>query len=85
MTSSGTPGRCGTGPTRGHEITGLLRWCHARRRWYDVVYTDGCVRLRVNPRGTLQGSVEFATVSRRLAEQVSDMLLRLGVTSLIRE
>ncbi|WP_307626026.1 LAGLIDADG family homing endonuclease [Streptomyces turgidiscabies] len=50
-----------------------------------LVDTDGCVRLRVNPRGTLHGSVEYTTVSKRLAEQVADLLLRLGVSSLIRE
>jgi intein/homing endonuclease len=50
-----------------------------------LIDTDGCVRQRVNPRGTLHGSVEYATVSSRLAAQVSDILLRLGVSNLIRE
>lgn len=50
-----------------------------------LVDTDGCVRERTNARGTLHGSMEYTTVSRRLAEQVSDALLRLGVTSIVRE
>jgi intein/homing endonuclease len=50
-----------------------------------LIDTDGCVRERVNAKGTLHGSVEYATVSRRLAEQVSDTLLRLGMTSIVRE
>jgi intein/homing endonuclease len=50
-----------------------------------LIDTDGCVRERTNAKGTLHGSVEYATVSRRLAEQVSDVLLRLGVTNIIRE
>ncbi|MFB7932437.1 LAGLIDADG family homing endonuclease [Streptomyces sp. NPDC056039] len=49
-----------------------------------LVDTDGCVRERVNPRGTKHGSVEFATVSPLLAVQVSDALLRLGVANRVR-
>ncbi|MFI9765354.1 LAGLIDADG family homing endonuclease [Streptomyces sp. NPDC052415] len=49
-----------------------------------LIDTDGCVRERVNPRGTAHGSVEFATVSSRLAMQVSDALLRLGVANRVR-
>lgn len=46
-----------------------------------LVDTDGCVRERLNPRGTVHGSVEYATVSPVLATQVSDVLLRLGVVN----
>ncbi|MEU9325746.1 LAGLIDADG family homing endonuclease [Streptomyces canus] len=49
-----------------------------------LIDTDGCVRERVNPRGTAHGSVEFATVSPVLAMQVSDTLLRLGVANRVR-
>ncbi|WP_435282538.1 LAGLIDADG family homing endonuclease [Streptomyces koelreuteriae] len=49
-----------------------------------LVDTDGCVRERTNARGTVHGSVEFATVSPLLAMQVSDAFLRLGVASRIR-
>ncbi|MEU9448480.1 LAGLIDADG family homing endonuclease [Streptomyces sp. NPDC048277] len=49
-----------------------------------LIDTDGCVRQRVNPRGTLHGSVEFATVSPVLAMQVSDGLLRFGVGNRVR-
>ncbi|GLP68351.1 hypothetical protein TUSST3_49740 [Streptomyces sp. TUS-ST3] len=49
-----------------------------------LIDTDGCVRERVNSRGTAHGSVEFATVSRVLAMQVSDTLLRLGVANRVR-
>ncbi|MFF7312583.1 LAGLIDADG family homing endonuclease [Streptomyces sp. NPDC008137] len=49
-----------------------------------LVDTDGCVRERVNSRGTQHGSVEFATVSPLLAKQVSDAFLRLGVANRIR-
>ncbi|MFL5997684.1 MAG: LAGLIDADG family homing endonuclease [Streptomyces sp.] len=49
-----------------------------------LIDTDGCVRERVNPRGTVHGSVEFATVSPVLAMQVSDTLLRLGVANRVR-
>jgi hypothetical protein len=49
-----------------------------------LVDTDGCVRERINARGTVHGSVEFATVSPRLAAQVSDALLRLGVANRVR-
>ncbi|MER6494031.1 LAGLIDADG family homing endonuclease [Streptomyces griseorubiginosus] len=49
-----------------------------------LIDTDGCIRERVNPRGTAHGSVEFATVSPGLAMQVSDTLLRLGVANRVR-
>lgn len=49
-----------------------------------LIDTDGCVRERVNPRGTAHGSVEYATVSPELAAQVSDVLLRLGVANRLR-
>ncbi|MGJ5896444.1 LAGLIDADG family homing endonuclease [Streptomyces niveiscabiei] len=49
-----------------------------------LVDTDGCVRERVNTRGTVHGSVEFASVSPLLAAQVSDALLRLGVVNRVR-
>ncbi|WP_157852748.1 LAGLIDADG family homing endonuclease [Streptomyces iakyrus] len=49
-----------------------------------LIDTDGCVRERVNPRGVVHGSVEFATVSPWLATQVSDILLRLGVANRVR-
>ncbi|MGW3726495.1 LAGLIDADG family homing endonuclease [Streptomyces sp. NPDC000851] len=49
-----------------------------------LVDTDGCVRERVNQRGTVHGSMEFATVSPLLAEQVSDALLRFGVANRLR-
>ncbi|WP_390898598.1 LAGLIDADG family homing endonuclease [Streptomyces fulvoviolaceus] len=49
-----------------------------------LVDTDGCVRERINPRGTVHGSVEFATVSPLLAMQVSDALLRFGVANRVR-
>ncbi|MFF0673603.1 LAGLIDADG family homing endonuclease [Streptomyces tendae] len=46
-----------------------------------LVDTDGHVRERRNPKGTVHGSVEYATVSPLLARQVADALLRFGVTS----
>jgi hypothetical protein len=46
-----------------------------------LVDTDGCVRERLNPRGTVHGSVEYVTVSPGLAVQVSDVLLRFGVAN----
>ncbi|MEU5593479.1 LAGLIDADG family homing endonuclease [Streptomyces sp. NPDC020298] len=46
-----------------------------------LVDTDGCVRERINPRGTVHGSVEYATVSPVLAAQVSDLLLRFGIAN----
>ncbi|MFJ5556267.1 LAGLIDADG family homing endonuclease [Streptomyces sp. NPDC093250] len=46
-----------------------------------LIDTDGCVRERVNTRGTVHGSLEFATVSPRLAAQVSNALLCLGVAN----
>ncbi len=49
-----------------------------------LVDTDGCVRERVNPRGTVHGPVEFATVSPLLVMQVSDALLRFGVANRVR-
>ena len=49
-----------------------------------LVDTDGCVRERINPRGTVHGSVEFATVLPLLASQVSDALLRLGIPNRVR-
>lgn len=50
-----------------------------------LVDTDGCVRERVNPRGTVHGSVEYGTVSRDLALGVSDLLLRFGIVNRVRE
>jgi hypothetical protein len=71
------------------EVKALPEHPFSREFWIGAlagsIDTGGCVRERVNPKGTLHGSVEYATVSRRLAEQVSDALLRLGVTSLVRE
>jgi hypothetical protein len=71
------------------EVKALPSRSFSREFWIGVlsglIDTDGCVRERINPKGTLHGSVEYATVSRRLAEQVSDALLRLGVTSIVRE
>ncbi|MFD5702983.1 LAGLIDADG family homing endonuclease [Streptomyces lasiicapitis] len=49
-----------------------------------LIDTDGCVRERANRKGTLHGTVEYCTVSPRLAEQVSDALLRIGVASCTR-
>ncbi|WP_425244513.1 LAGLIDADG family homing endonuclease [Streptomyces citrinus] len=49
-----------------------------------LIDTDGCGRRRVNAKGTVHGSVEYATESCELARQVSDMLLEFGVVSLIR-
>lgn len=49
-----------------------------------LIDTDGCVRERVNPRGAVHGSVEYATVSQELATQVSDVLLRFGVANRVR-
>ncbi|MFG3290278.1 LAGLIDADG family homing endonuclease [Streptomyces sp. NPDC048179] len=49
-----------------------------------LIDTDGCVRQKVNPKGTLHGSVEFATVSSTLAKQVSDALMRLGIVNRVR-
>ncbi|MFI7295830.1 LAGLIDADG family homing endonuclease [Streptomyces sp. NPDC050121] len=49
-----------------------------------LIDTDGHVRERINPRGTVHGSVEFASVSSLLAAQVSDALLRLGVANRVR-
>jgi hypothetical protein len=71
------------------EVKALPSRPFSREFWIGalagLIDTDGCVRERVNSKGTLHGSVEYATVSRRLAEQVSDALLRLGVTSIVRE
>ncbi|HEX2143332.1 MAG TPA: TROVE domain-containing protein [Glycomyces sp.] len=50
-----------------------------------LIDADGCVRERRNPKSAYHASVEYATVSLRLAEQVSDALLRLGVASVVRE
>ncbi|MEU1046184.1 LAGLIDADG family homing endonuclease [Streptomyces sp. NPDC005897] len=44
-----------------------------------LVDTDGHVRVRRNPKGTVHGSVEYATVSPLLARQVADALLRLRI------
>jgi hypothetical protein len=49
-----------------------------------LIDTDGSVRERKNPKGTFHASVEYATVSARLAQQVSDALLRLGVMNRVR-
>ena len=49
-----------------------------------LIDTDGCVRDMSNTKGTYHASVEYATVSRRLAQQVSDALLRLGVANRVR-
>ncbi len=49
-----------------------------------LIDTDGCVRLRTNAKGTRHATVEIGTISSRLAEQVADALLRLGVTSTVR-
>ncbi|MGW4206472.1 LAGLIDADG family homing endonuclease [Lentzea sp. NPDC004789] len=71
------------------EVKALPNRPFSREFWIGalsgLIDTDGCVRERMNPKGTMHGSVEYATVSRRLAEQVSDALLRLGVTNIIRE
>jgi hypothetical protein len=71
------------------EVKALPDRPFSRDFWIGVlsglIDTDGCVRERTNAKGTLHGSVEYATVSRRLAEQVSDALLRLGVTSIVRK
>jgi hypothetical protein len=70
------------------EVTALPNRPFSREFWIGVLSglldTDGRVRERI-ARGTPRGSVEYATVSRRLAEQLSDVLLRLGVTSVVRE
>ena len=71
------------------EVKALPNRPFSREFWIGalsgLIDTDGCVRERVNAKGTVHGSVEYATVSRRLAEQVSDALLRLGITSIVRE
>lgn len=71
------------------EVKALPNRPFSREFWIGalsgLIDTDGCVRERINPKGTLHGSVEYATVSRRLAVQVSDALLRLGVTCIVRE
>jgi hypothetical protein len=71
------------------EVKALPDHSFSREFWIGIlsglIDTDGCARERVNAKGTLHGSVEYATVSRHLAEQVSDALLRLGVTSIVRE
>ncbi|WP_283133975.1 LAGLIDADG family homing endonuclease [Rhizohabitans arisaemae] len=71
------------------EVKSLPNRPFSREFWIGAISglidTDGCVRERVNAKGTAHGSVEYATVSRRLAQQVSDALLRLGVTSIVRE
>ncbi|MDX8031229.1 LAGLIDADG family homing endonuclease [Lentzea sp. BCCO 10_0856] len=71
------------------EVKSLPNRPFSREFWIGalsgLIDTDGCVRERVNPKGTVHGTVEYATVSRRLAEQVSDALLRLGVTNIVRE
>lgn len=71
------------------EVKALPNRPFSREFWIGalsgLIDTDGCVRSRVNPKGTLHGSVEYATVSRQLAQQVCDAMLRLGVTSILRE
>ncbi|MBG0824577.1 hypothetical protein HS048_28115 [Planomonospora sp. ID91781] len=71
------------------EMKSLPNRSFSREFWVGalsgLIDTDGCVRERTNAKGTLHGCVEYATVSRRLAEQASDYLLRLGVTSIVRE
>ncbi|MEU6408906.1 LAGLIDADG family homing endonuclease [Microbispora sp. NPDC046933] len=57
-------------------------WIGALSGLFD---TDGRVRERRNAKGAPHGSVEFGVVSRRLAEQVADAMLRLGVPSVLRE
>ncbi|MFE3104240.1 LAGLIDADG family homing endonuclease [Nocardia tengchongensis] len=70
------------------EVKALPSRPFSREFWIGVlsglIDTDGCVRERVNPKGTRHGSIEYATVSRVLAVQVSDALLRLGVTNTVR-
>ncbi|MET9224743.1 LAGLIDADG family homing endonuclease [Lentzea sp. NPDC003310] len=71
------------------EVKALPTRPFSREFWIGalsgLIDTDGCVRERVNAKGTVHGAVEYGTVSRRLAEQVSDALLRLGVTNIVRE
>jgi hypothetical protein len=49
-----------------------------------LIDTDGCVRERHNMRDAFHASIEYATVSGKLARQVSDALLRLGVMNRVR-
>ncbi|WP_341719836.1 TROVE domain-containing protein [Micromonospora sp. FIMYZ51] len=71
------------------EVKALPQRPFSREFWIGalsgLIDTDGCVRERHNAKGTFHASVEYATVSRRLADQVSDTLLRLGVTNVVRE
>lgn len=72
-----------------YEVKALPNRPFSREFWIGAISglidTDGCIRERINSKGTLHASVEYATVSCRLAEQVSDALLRLGVTNIVRE
>ena len=80
---------------RGYEVWGLKSHgkCFPNRPlskefWIGAIAglidTDGCVRLRVNPSGTRHASVEYASVSAKMARQVSDALLRLGIHNMLR-
>ena len=50
-----------------------------------LIDTDGHVRLRCNQKGVVHGSIEYCSVSEKLARQVSDMWLRLGVPNLLKK
>ncbi|GIF68848.1 hypothetical protein Ais01nite_68830 [Asanoa ishikariensis] len=49
-----------------------------------LIDTDGHVRIRTNPKGTLHASIEYATISETMAYQVADALQRLGMQSNVR-
>jgi hypothetical protein len=70
------------------ERKALPHDAHGRDFWVGclsgLIDTDGCVRERINQRGTLHGSVEYATVSLEMAKDVSDLLLRFGVANRVR-
>lgn len=46
-----------------------------------LIDTDGHVRIRTNPKGTVHASIEYATTSETMAYQVTDALQRLGIQS----
>lgn len=48
-----------------------------------LIDTDGHVRLRRNPKGTIHASIEYASISEALAKQYTDALLRLGIQSVM--
>ncbi|HEX9037294.1 MAG TPA: TROVE domain-containing protein [Ktedonobacterales bacterium] len=70
------------------EVTSLPNKPFSAAFWIGclsgLIDTDGHVHERTNPKGIFHTSVEYATVSAKLAQQVSDALLRFGVMNRVR-